>query len=202
GNVWFTDTDGLVGRITPGGSITTFDDPQGNQTQDIVAGPDGNLWFTSFSGNRIARITPAGTITDFTDPALDLPETITAGADGNLWFTNRGDGGVGRITTSGEVTVFPAGADATGSISSGPDDEVWFIEANASVNRVQVCGGGVFTDVGLTHPFRSEICWMGAEGISEGYEPGPTYRPSAAVSRQAMSAFLYRLRGEPPTTPP
>jgi virginiamycin B lyase len=26
--------------------------------QDIVAGPDGNLWFTEGGGNKIGRITP------------------------------------------------------------------------------------------------------------------------------------------------
>jgi streptogramin lyase len=204
GNVWFTDTSGLIGRITPAGTITTFDDPQVGEPTDVVAGPDGNLWFTSFGDDRIGRITPAGTITTFTDPGGDLfhPETITAAADGNLWFTNRGSNDIGRITTSGAITIFPASAGATGVIAAGPDDEVWFADQAGTVNRVQVCGGGVFTDVGITHPFRADICWMGAEGISEGYEPGPSYRPSAAVTRQAMSAFMYRLAGEPAFTSP
>jgi streptogramin lyase len=59
-----------------------------------------------------------------------------------------------------------------------------------------------FTDVGLTHEFFADIEWMAAEGISEGYEPGPTYRPLEPVTRQAMSAFLYRLAGSPSFTPP
>jgi hypothetical protein len=50
-----------------------------------------------------------------------------------------------------------------------------------------------FTDVGTGHPFFLEIEWMADAGISEGYQPGPTYRPGTAVSRQAMSAFLYRV---------
>ena len=36
----------------------------------ITAGPDGNLWFTEFDGNRIGRMTPAGAFTEFApDPA-------------------------------------------------------------------------------------------------------------------------------------
>ena len=31
----------------------------------IVAGPDGNLWFTEFAQDRIARMTPGGTVTEF-----------------------------------------------------------------------------------------------------------------------------------------
>jgi alpha-tubulin suppressor-like RCC1 family protein len=53
-----------------------------------------------------------------------------------------------------------------------------------------------FTDVGSTHPFFAEVEWMAAEGISEGYA-GNRFRPAEPVSRQAMSAFLYRLAGSP-----
>jgi hypothetical protein len=38
---------------------------------------------------------------------------------------------------------------------------------------------------------------MAAEDISTGYQPGPEYRPSIAVSRQAMSAFMHRLADGP-----
>jgi streptogramin lyase len=43
---------GLIGRITPSGTITEFRIPAtmsypfGSVPQDITAGPDGNLWFT------------------------------------------------------------------------------------------------------------------------------------------------------------
>ena len=59
-----------------------------------------------------------------------------------------------------------------------------------------------FTDVAPTHTFFTEIGWMAWNGISTGSLPGPRYKPSDAVSRQAMSAFLYRLAGSPAFTPP
>src|SRR5271165_790374 len=54
----------------------------------ITAGPDGNLWFTEFSGNKIGRITPGGTVTEFSAGITPNsgPDGITAGPDGNLWF--------------------------------------------------------------------------------------------------------------------
>lgn len=58
-----------------------------------------------------------------------------------------------------------------------------------------------FTDVGINHPFRTEIEWMKAEGLSNGYVDG-SYRPTAPITRMAMAAFLYRLAGSPPFTPP
>src|SRR5947209_813146 len=73
----------------------------------IAAGPDGNLWFTEYSGNSIGRITTGGAVTEFPLPvAYSAPRDITAGPDGNLWFTESG-GSIGRITTGGAFTEFP-----------------------------------------------------------------------------------------------
>jgi hypothetical protein len=55
-----------------------------------------------------------------------------------------------------------------------------------------------FADVPPGAPFYDDIAWLAASGISTGY-PGPppgsaaTFRPNEPVSRQAMSAFLFRL---------
>lgn len=47
-----------IGRITPGGTITEFPVPTSkSQPFGIGSGPDGNLWFTEYSGNKIGRIT-------------------------------------------------------------------------------------------------------------------------------------------------
>ncbi|OWY63025.1 hypothetical protein B7486_55295 [cyanobacterium TDX16] len=51
-----------------------------------------------------------------------------------------------------------------------------------------------FSDVSPRHPFFAEIHWTASVGVSEGYADG-TWRPSAPVTRQAMSAFLHRLAG-------
>ena len=45
--------------------ITEFVIPTGSsQPLGIMAGPDGNLWFTEPGANKIGRITPAGAITE------------------------------------------------------------------------------------------------------------------------------------------
>jgi hypothetical protein len=49
-----------------------------------------------------------------------------------------------------------------------------------------------FAEVGPNHPFAGAIEWMAGTEVSTGYPDG-TYRPLEPVSRQAMSAFLYRL---------
>jgi hypothetical protein len=58
-----------------------------------------------------------------------------------------------------------------------------------------------FSDVPTNHAFYLEIEWLVAEGIGNGYPDG-TFRPTATVTRQAISAFFYRLAGEPSFTPP
>ena len=37
----------------------------GSRPFGITTGPDGNLWFTEYGGDKIGRITPSGTITEF-----------------------------------------------------------------------------------------------------------------------------------------
>ena len=75
----------------------------------ITAGPDGNLWFTELSANKVGKITPAGDITEFGAgiSANAGPYEITAGPDGNLWFAEnfaggRQAGGIARITPLGQ----------------------------------------------------------------------------------------------------
>jgi len=57
-------------------------------------------------------------------------------------------------------------------------------------------GENTFPDVTASHPFYKEVEWLASEGISEGYSDG-TWRPSIAISRQAMAAFLLRLAEGP-----
>jgi len=62
-----------------------------------------------------------------------------------------------------------------------------------------------FSDVPTSSTFYKQIEWMKAQGVSTGTNMGDgtfQYKPLDAVSRQAMSAFLYRAAGSPAYTPP
>lgn len=63
-----------------------------------------------------------------------------------------------------------------------------------------------FPDVPESHKFFDEIEWMGEEGLSTGTKVsdsrGVIYEPSSSVTREAMAAFLYRLKGEKGYTAP
>ena len=115
----------LSGKIREFAVPTAFSAPFG-----ITAGPDGNLWFTEFNGNKIGRITTAGVVTEFAVPTADSgPVGITAGPDGNLWFTEERNN-IGRITTAGAITEFavPTANSEPFGITAGPDGNLWFTE--------------------------------------------------------------------------
>lgn len=79
---------------------------------DIVAGPDGNLWFTDVNGNAIDQMNTAGVVTNvFTgnassvSTAIVTPQDLTFGSDGAIWFINNGGTSIGRLDpTSGVVS--------------------------------------------------------------------------------------------------
>lgn len=63
-----------------------------------------------------------------------------------------------------------------------------------------------FPDVPQSHKFYTEIEWMGESGLSTGVQQadgrGTLYVPQGGVTREAMAAFLYRLKGSPSFTAP
>lgn len=96
GNIWFADRIvSRIGKITTNGAVTGYAVGGFGFTNDIVAGPDGAMWFT-YSGN-IGRITTNGTITLYPVPGGSTANSITVGPDGNIWFTDSGTNKIGRL---------------------------------------------------------------------------------------------------------
>jgi virginiamycin B lyase len=160
GNIWFTNGGSDVGvsgvyggqidRITPAGTVSEYQIPSPNsEPNDLVAGPDGNLWFTesTLHGGVIGRITPGGTITTFVLPEVhgQVSETfgIAAGRDDALWFTDQLRGPepwtsrIGRITPAGDIRYFalPTPEVQADDISLGADGDMWFTAGGSSRQR-------------------------------------------------------------------
>jgi streptogramin lyase len=112
----------------------------------LTAGPDGNVWFTEYTGNRIGRITPSGVVTEFSAgiTAGSGPVGIVLGPGGNLWFTESSGQRIGRITPAGVVTEFSAGITPLSypqGITAGADGNLWFTENNVSkIGRITPTG--------------------------------------------------------------
>jgi streptogramin lyase len=100
----------------------------------MAVGPDGNLWFVEWGGQKVGFITTSGVITQYPIPNAQALIGIAKGPDGNLWFTDTMAGTIGHISTSGTNIVhysLPAGSFPQG-ITAGPDGNLWFVEQKES----------------------------------------------------------------------
>jgi streptogramin lyase len=185
GNVWFVggsdNSPGVVGRITPTGSVTLFHPPAGSY-QFITVGPDGNIWFPEMPGTgKVARITYQGLITEFQamPPGNSTLRGIVTGPDGNLWLTDTGNNVIVRMSTTGAVTTFgplPTFTDASGKrhlagafgITAGPDGNLWFAER--FLNKIgRITPQGIITQFGGLTAYPSSC----GERLSD-WPAGPT----------------------------
>jgi virginiamycin B lyase len=158
GNVWFVETQaGKIGKVTPGGQITEYPVPPvledlhlgtgpvevAAAPTDVVAGPDGALWFTESSTGSIGRATTDGVITDIATPGLQ-PTSLAVGPDGAIWFTSTTyQASVARLNADGTVSNFPLATPGSrpADLIDGPDGALWFVEnLNGAVGRITTQG--------------------------------------------------------------
>jgi virginiamycin B lyase len=103
----------------------------------ITPGPDGRLWFTEATADRVGNVTAnLATINEYSTgiSAASAPTGIAVGPDGALWFTEDGGSRIGRIPTAGapvsQFSLPTAGAGPT-EIALGPDAALWFSESSS-----------------------------------------------------------------------
>ncbi len=110
----------------------------------IHNGPDGNLYFTEQTGNKIGKITPAGSITEYPIPtAASSPAGIRTGPDGNVWFTELAGNKIGMMTQSGAFIEYPVPTAAASphGIHVGIDGNIWFTEqAGNKIGKITTAG--------------------------------------------------------------
>jgi streptogramin lyase len=156
--------------------------PGGVTPMDIIAGGDGNLWYTA-QGTTVGRLTTTGEATNFTSKGVD-PFGITIGPDGAVWFAEFQQNAVGRVDFAGNTTnvtgmTAPAGPRY---VTGGPGDSLWFTEEFG--NRI----GRV---IGI------ELPQTGGPGPGPGPGPGTgtpdTTRPN--VTRFRITRSVFRLGG-------
>lgn len=155
GNLWVTQLDGRIARISPTGEVRAFTAgiTAGSGPSGIAPGPDGNVWFAEAAGDAVARITPDGAVTEFPLGLATFagggPSQIVTGPDGNLWITYAFPDSVVRMTPDGTVTAFTAGitpgtrspSATPAGIAAGPDGNLWFTESNGDrVARITTQG--------------------------------------------------------------
>src|SRR5205814_8679956 len=101
--------DGTVSEFLIPGSSSSFD-----RTDQITAGPDGNLWFIQNQG-RIGRMTPNGILTRFVIPNADTLPGIAAGGS-NVWLTTHSGNRLVALNIAGPIALAPV---ADGYVRAG-----------------------------------------------------------------------------------
>lgn len=137
GNLWgYQQIPGspyTIDEMTPGGVVSATYTAIG-EADDIVAGPDGNVWYSTTTGPygpALIRITPDGVQTPFPLPSGDGPPTAVAvGPDGNMWFASTG-GFIGEFSATGAVTQYSIptqGYESVVHLVIGSDGALWFTQ--------------------------------------------------------------------------
>lgn len=137
-------------KATPG-VVTEYTLPNGGGPQLMVAGPDGNMWFSENLGDRVGRISTAGVLTEFAVPIG--PFGITH-LNNQIWFGeadvgHTGGGSIGRLNLDGTgYTSFPIGTNAgIRHLTTGQDGNLWY--AQQLVDKI-----GTMTPTGTVKNYR------------------------------------------------
>ena len=144
----------------------------------VLPGPPTAV--TAIAGNSSARI------------SWKAPEP---GSTPVVEYDVLGPGGTRCVWTSGPLSCTVShlynGAPATFTVVAITSDALGPASApSAAVTPT------FYPDVPIGAPFFADINWMAFEGITTGFGDG-TFRPAGPVPRDAMAAFLYRVKGSP-----
>jgi streptogramin lyase len=148
-----------IGRISLSGEITQYPITTSGYLSGIVAGPDGNLWFTEATETgeatgpnptAVGKISPAGEVALYPLPLGKSGTGIIRSAEGNLWFIYAGItiwitiSEVERISLQGTMSpVLDARSlhpiSPAFSIAVGPDGNAW-ITGSDTISKVTPTG--------------------------------------------------------------
>jgi virginiamycin B lyase len=152
GALWFTTLNqaggNLIGRITTSGSITTIPAQLALASPglsdlsvpggDIVAGPNGALWFTARDSNTVGEI--ASDMTWRQTHAAKIANSglaqVSTSPTGFIWYTEASTSMIGRLDASGNLTEYatPSPSAHPLGIAVAPDGSAWFTEPG--VNKI------------------------------------------------------------------
>jgi virginiamycin B lyase len=167
--------------------------------QDIVQGPDGNIWFTERNANMIGRIsgTSPGATSEFPlAGGATSPDLIVVGPDGALWYTQNTS--VGRMppdNPAGVQTFSGLGIIQARGIAVGPDGNLWVSDADATgnkVHRITTAGTAASLPIPLPMGVNARGIALGPDGnmwVADFSTPGGVVRvtPGGVATRIPVS---------------
>jgi virginiamycin B lyase len=178
----------------PPGTITEFPVPGLSLLVGILPGPDGNLWFSGYTGTpgtglapaaKLGRISPAGAVT-----LLDLPEPggLVAVGDGHLWVILTRQ--LFRVSVAGVAEPVFADQDGyLGPCTPGPRASLWCGEENGSrIFRVPFGSPGAGSlDAAVMAPIESFPGYANARGLTVGPDGNVWFAPEYSRALASIS---------------
>jgi streptogramin lyase len=137
----------LAAPVAAAPTVEEFNVPTASsEPEDIVLGPDGNLWFTEhgFTIDKIGRVKPGNppVIHEFPLPAgFSAPFNLTVGPDNKIWANaTNGAPAVVRIDPSNTADFVGHGgyglSNPPAGIAAGPDGKIWLGSQGGFLARI------------------------------------------------------------------
>ena len=133
------------------GKVSEWAVPTPRFARDPAPGPDGNIYITVMSGNKIARFdTKTHAFKEWELAAGHHPHGLLVDKQGIVWTTGNGNGTIGRLDpASGKFTEY-----ATPSRGGGPhtlvisdDGVIWFtFQSGNKIGRLDTRGSSQITE--------------------------------------------------------
>ena len=188
GNMWFTDSAGYVGRVTPQGAITEF--PLANHPSSIAVGPDGNLWVTAGISNYVYEMSTSGTVVgqiQIGPSDVTLAGDVVAGPDRKAMWVGVSTpyyDALEKIQPDGFITEYPLAGSTFDRMAIGPDKNVWTINAGRPTINVFI------REPLNPTPSSIQFASTGQERVVTVSEPGYHGPFAAASSNMAVATVV------------
>jgi virginiamycin B lyase len=143
--------------ITPGvlpnlaGKVSEWPVPTPRFARDPAPGPDGNIYISVMSGNKVARFdVKTRTFREWEMPSGHRPHGLLVDKQGIVWTTGNGNGTIGRLDpATGKVTEYPTPSRGGGphTLVIADDGVLWFtLQSGDKIGRLDTRGGGQITE--------------------------------------------------------
>lgn len=152
GNLWFTESEDVVGYVTPSGVLQTYNRPFDSLPMSMTADQSGNLWFAERRSHKIGYIVPGQPIVTFNAASLSGPSGVIMGPDGKVWFLETFGNKIKSITPDGTITeivdLAAFGVSPSGLIID-PSDNKALVTMNSNGRVVKIDANGATTTYDL-----------------------------------------------------
>jgi len=143
--------------ITPGalpnlaGKVSEWPVPTPRFARDPAPGPDGNIYISVMSGNKVARFdVKTQTFREWELPSGHRPHGLLVDKQGIVWTTGNGNGTIGRLDpATGKVTEYqtPSRGGGPHTLVIADDGVIWFtLQSGDKIGRLDTRGSGQITE--------------------------------------------------------